>query len=277
MVCIACVLPASRVHAQSGVPVGSPFASSVVSYSPGSTPASGFTDPTTALGSPERFTGEGVFPTVVSPFNPAFGTDELVSIGEGGSLTLAFDQPIVDDPANPFGVDLIVFGNAGFADGSFPDGVVTDPALAFGLDEAQIEVSADGVGFVSLGSFTEGFAPTMGWLDSGPYDAAAGSVPTDFTKPVDPSLTLCNFANLDLAQIRAIYAGSGGGTGIDIAASGLGSVSFVRISVADDNDASTFLNAEIDAVAIVPAPAAAWALLGLGGLGLTRRARRCAG
>ena len=47
-----------------------PFADSVLAYDAGSNPAPGYTDPSSALGSPERFTGERVFPGVVSPFNP---------------------------------------------------------------------------------------------------------------------------------------------------------------------------------------------------------------
>ena len=58
-----------------------PFADQWIAYEPGENAAKGFTDPQTSLGSPERFTGEGIFPGVVSAFNPAFGTDEIVSIG----------------------------------------------------------------------------------------------------------------------------------------------------------------------------------------------------
>src|SRR2546423_14112086 len=64
------------------------YAAQVISYSPGTTPASGFTISSSALGEPERFTGEGVFPGVVSPFNPPFRPNEIVSIGEGGQITL---------------------------------------------------------------------------------------------------------------------------------------------------------------------------------------------
>ena len=86
-----------------------PFADTVVSYDAGSGGADGYTDPTAALGEPTRFTGEGVWPSVVSQFNPPFMPSELVSIGIGGELVLSFDEPVVDDPANPFGIDLIVF------------------------------------------------------------------------------------------------------------------------------------------------------------------------
>ena len=77
-----------------------PFADTVVSYDAGSGGADGYTDPTAALGEPTRFTGEGVWPSVVSQFNPPFMPSELVSIGIGGELVLSFDEPVVDDPAH---------------------------------------------------------------------------------------------------------------------------------------------------------------------------------
>ena len=96
------------------------WAVEVIDFDAGTTGTPGFDNPATALGEPERFTGEGVFPGVVSPFNPAFGTDELVSIGEGGHLTVRFDRPINNNGSHLFGVDLIIFGNGGFADSDFP-------------------------------------------------------------------------------------------------------------------------------------------------------------
>ena len=88
-----------------GAGFAGPYASTVVSFEAGSGGAVGYDDPTVALGPPERFTGEGVFPSVVSLASSPFGTDEIVSIGSGGHLTVAFDEPVLDDPANPFGVD----------------------------------------------------------------------------------------------------------------------------------------------------------------------------
>ena len=71
-----------------------PWADAVVAYSAGVDGNPAYADATTALGAPERFTGEGIFPGVVSPFNPAFGTDELVAIGRGGSLVAITTAPI---------------------------------------------------------------------------------------------------------------------------------------------------------------------------------------
>src|SRR5215216_4313944 len=64
------------------------YAAQVISYNQGATPSTGFTTASAALGEPERFTGESVFPGVVSPFNPPFRSNEIVSVGEGGQLTL---------------------------------------------------------------------------------------------------------------------------------------------------------------------------------------------
>ena len=72
-----------------------------------------FIDPTTALGEPTRFTSEPqLFGGAVTPFQSPFRANEVVSIGEGGRLVLEFDEPVVDDPANPFGIDLLIFGNS---------------------------------------------------------------------------------------------------------------------------------------------------------------------
>jgi len=222
---------------------GNPFADTVVSYDPGPSPSPGYTNPAAALGSPERFTGEGIFPSVVSPFSPPFGTDEIVSISPGGHLTLAFDEPITDDPNNLFGIDLLIFSNVGFIDGDYPNGVV---AGVFGDDGGVIEVSADGVTWHAItGVAANGLMPTMGYLDSGPYDATPGTQLTDFTRPVDPLLTLKHMLGLDLGGVRGLYRGSGGGTGVDIASTGLSSISFVRIS----NPAGAVENIEIDALA----------------------------
>lgn len=255
-------------HAHAG-----PFADSVWSFDPGLTPTPDFADPNAALGAPERFTGESSpFPGVVSPFNPAFGSDELFSIGEGGHLTLRFDEPIRDDPANPFGIDLILFGNGGFIDADYPNGTTLPNAAAFGLDTVRISVSADGSTFLPLGDFTEGLFPAMGFADAGAFDTAPGSVRTDFTKAVNPALTQPDFASKTLAEIAALYDGSAGGTPIDLAASGLAEVFFVRLEVPDDNDPNTALNAEIDALVRAPAPGTL-TLLGLSALGITRRRR----
>lgn len=94
-----------------------PFASEVVDISlnypdfPAHRPAPGqwvnhphFKDPDNALGAPN---GSTSVPSIVS----------LVSLGGfGGRIVLAFDHDVENNPANPMGLDAIVFGNGFWAE-----------------------------------------------------------------------------------------------------------------------------------------------------------------
>lgn len=234
---VLAIVVSTSTHARSD----DPYADEVIAYIQGSGAAPGYTTPQVVIGSPERFTGEGIFPSVVSPFNPAFGVDEIVSIGVGGSLTVRFNTPLTDDPNNLYGIDLLIFGNAGFIDDAFPSGVVGG---LFGNDGGVIEVSMDGANWRALPNvLAEGLAPALGYLDAGPYDEAPGSVLSDFTRPVDPLLQMPHFAGLTHPQLLALYRGSGGGVGVDIASIGLTEISYVRIS----NPSGGSMNVEIDA------------------------------
>lgn len=226
-----------------------PFADEVIAYEPGADADPAYSQPQSTLGSPERYTGEGIFPSVVSPFNPPWGTDEILSIGEGGSLVVRFDTPVTDDQANPFGVDLIVFGNAGFIDIAWPRGVVGG---VFGADGGVVEVSADGMDWEVIEDVTaDSIFPALGYLDAGPYDELPGRVESDFTRPVDPALTLNDFMSLTHEEVVGLYGGSGGGTGIDLASTGLDAISYVRIT----NPTGAPEPIEIDAFADVSAVA----------------------
>lgn len=106
-----------------------PFAMRVISYDP----APGqfvndpiFNDPDKALGMPQAG-------GIDVPNN-----DSVVSLGAlGGSITLAFDHAVLDDPLNPFGMDAIVFSNA-FWPGGDPEG--------HWAELATIEISFDANG-----------------------------------------------------------------------------------------------------------------------------------
>src|SRR5580765_5151487 len=89
----------------------SPFADAVVSYNPGIGFAPNFTHPAAALGQPSQVNPFGE-PT--DPFDPAYGTNQIVSIGAGGHLVVRFHTPILNHPNNLDGLDFTIFGNAGF-------------------------------------------------------------------------------------------------------------------------------------------------------------------
>lgn len=227
-----------------------PFATQALDYSPGVGAEPGYTgDSTVVLGSPERYTGElTAFPGDVTMFSSPFGTDEVLSVGAGGWITVGFDAPIVNDPSHPYGVDLIVFGNTffnlDFGDPNFPiTGISPEPGI--------VEVSTDGFDWRPLSCAADGLFPTQGYLDSGEFGFPAGSVPTDFLKPIDPTLTIGDFVGLTYSQALALYDGSGGGTPCDIAESGLASASFARVRVPEGATWST----EVDAFVRVPEPA----------------------
>ncbi len=222
----------------------SPYAVEVVDFEPGRGAVPGYDQPTAALGEPSRTTGWSWAPETVTPFQPAWLPTQIVSLGAAGSITLAFDHDVLDDPRNPFGVDLIVFGNAFCTDPSYPVGVCG----AFVAEGGRIDVSPDGLTWSTIPDLDADAAfPTMGYADSGPYDTSPGLEPTDFTRPVDPMLT-ASLAGMSHLDIRSVYDGSGGGVGIDLSTVGLPSIRFVRIV----NDAG-ITTPEIDAVADVAA------------------------
>jgi hypothetical protein len=245
--------------------MGTPYAVQVIDYYQGtglSGSEASFNDPATTLGLPSRHTPHDVFPSVVSVFSPPFLSSQLVSLGDGGYLTVQLGTPAINDPANPYGVDLIIFGNAGFRI-DFATLSTGDPAMLFGDGNGKVEVSADGISFFEVpGSLVDQLYPTQGYTDTGPFDALPGQNPTDFFRPVNPAFTLADFSAKSYSQILAMYDGSGGGLPIDIEAAvdaqgqpaGLTSISYVRVSHAGLG------GTQVDAFVVVPEPAAAFLL-----------------
>ncbi|MBK8913753.1 MAG: hypothetical protein IPM64_03965 [Phycisphaerales bacterium] len=233
-----------------------PWADQVISYASGSNFEVNNDNSATVLGAPERITGETLFdpwdwPATVTPFSTPYQRDEIVSVGAGGHLVVRFDEPIRNDAANPWGLDLILFGNGFFAD-TAPnfDGTV---AGLFGEGPFDVSVSFDGVEFFTIATgLNDGLFPMLAYRDvSGPYTSTPGLIPTDFRKPMNPSLTMADFMGLSFAQVLALYGESGGGIALDIAASGLAEAHYVRIDVPEDSS-----SVEFAAMAAVPEPGA---------------------
>ncbi|QOJ15638.1 MAG: hypothetical protein HRU75_13745 [Planctomycetia bacterium] len=246
---------AALAHAQD------PWADDVISYGPGSNFELNNDNPNTVLGAPERITGETVFdpwdfPATVTPFSTPYQRDEIVSVGAGGHLVVRFDEPIRNDPANPWGLDLILFGNGFFAD-TAPnfDGTV---AGLFGEGPFSVSVSLDGVEFFTIATnLNDGLFPMLAYRDvGGPYTSTPGLIPTDFRKPMNPALSLTDFMGLGFADVLALYGESGGGIALDIASSGLAEAHYVRIDVPEDA-----ASAEFAAMSAVPEPGAALLML----------------
>ena len=191
------------------------FADRVMSYEPGigfaveGSSGLGYTNANSALGSPSVET-PGEFGGPVTPFAPPYLREQLLSIGAGGHLILEFDPPIFNHPANPFGMDFILYGSAGFniTNNDYSGGGITDGSL-FGQasgDASRLSVSADGAIWHLL---DETLAPV-----------ADGLFPSDgkgrFGSPVNPLLRPADFAGVDLSQIRQLYQNAAGGTSYDL-------------------------------------------------------------
>ncbi len=201
----------------------SPFASSVVNYNPGAGISAGYANSSVVIGQPS--TGTATHPLSVTPCSPASGTNQILAIASGGSLTVRFEPPIVSSaPGNPYGVDFLIFGNSYFVEGS--NGAATGQVYSDPC-EATVSVSSDGATFYEL---NPALAPQLN--DLYPTDGSG-----NFQIPANPALT--DFTNLTLAQIRSLYAGSAGGTGYEIEwaqdassnSAPLYEVSYVRIDV----------------------------------------------
>ena len=199
----ACALFANTTLAQNN-------AARVVSYNPGVEYSAGFTNTSAVLGDISRV---NPFSDAVEPFNPPYGTAQILSIGEGGSVTIQFAEPVGNHSRNPFGVDFMIFGNSGFIITNDFDpntfdwiGVPATDGSMFGANPGttRVLVSRDGSRFYELAG-----APTVDVLF--PTDGAG-----DATTPVNPTLTAADFAGATVADIRAVYDGSAGGAGYDI-------------------------------------------------------------
>jgi hypothetical protein len=267
----------------------SPFATQVVS-STGLNATGLYDDPASVLGKPTtRFDGsfggapdphrakliEGIF-----NYGPGGPSDKLLTtISAGQQVTVRFDHRVEDDPANPFGLDLIVFGNAffgGTAGSGFPSETtnLNTFTLAGSLfaEPMKVSVSQDGLNFVTFdaGPFADGLFPTNAYR----WDRAAArwtDEEADFTKPVNPTLRPADFAGKSAADALDLYNGSAGGTGFDLAAIGLPWIEYVRVE-----GTTGFAGGEIDAfadVAPVPEPAGV-AMVAVAGVLLCRRRRR---
>ncbi|MDP6547077.1 MAG: PEP-CTERM sorting domain-containing protein [Phycisphaerae bacterium] len=276
------------------------FAVEVVSYDAGTTPASRSywrdVDPwdigrtevldhsSVALGKPTGFVDEPFHTfsegSIVSPFSPAANEDQIVSIGEGGHLTLRLENYADVDDLNDT-VEIGLFTNLGLSDVGWPNGQAGDPAGPFGpADGVTVDVSYDGLAWTPLGSITPNI-PTNVWTDAtGPYaESTVGLTEADFSEPFTG--TLSDFDGKTYAEIKALLGGSAGGYWLDLSSTGLSEVGYIRFSVADDGEAGTSLNFELDAVsvasghigAVTPEPCSL-GLLALAGMCLLRRRRK---
>ena len=198
--------PSTSGSGAGGADPCSPFVGSVVDVTYG--PGAGF--------------GQDAFPQIVMG-PPRGGGDnqgslDVLSLGDGGVITLAFgDETIVDGP----GPDFIVFENPFYAGGN-PDAVFAELAT--------VAVSDDGTTWTSFPctALEAPFGSCAGWH---PVEANPGSNHVD---PTDPNVA--------------------GGDAFDLADIGVTAAKYVRITDRIDQPSMSF---DLDAVALVHSTCAA--------------------
>lgn len=201
-----------------------------------------YNDPSVTLGRPTTWDDEDLtfpfFPQPaypVTPATPAYGEKKLLTLQssnpEDAFVTIKFDHNVVDDPMNPFGLDLIVFGNSAFTGvGGTSYGAETDPdtytfANAGGFNEpGSVEVSQDGKTWYRFetGRYCDDF-PTLGYVfDAERPDKTLFAAnewwgkKADACRPVDPRVSWKSAAGLTCGEMARRFNGSAGGTGFDI-------------------------------------------------------------
>ena len=259
----------------------SPYAFNVVEFESDPDFTRGYDFPEAALGRPAPQTpadhDHGLLPVPLTPFMPAWGTGNIVSLCDyedlPGYITIEFDHPVVDDPNNPWGLDFIVFGNSFYSYGGADyltgfenptnavvgDGMVAEPGI--------VEVSQDGTTWFTSPSRldADALAPTLGYkLD--PENANTNlfegnkwwGAKADPTYPVPPHGEGFIAQGTSLAQIATWYNGSAGGAAFDISEldlpathNGVKWFRYVRITNSNPDLGAGLSSCEIDAVADV--------------------------
>jgi hypothetical protein len=225
---------ACAAHAQT-------FASQVESFSGlGKNPL--YNDPNAMLGKSTLWNrdtfGGGPLERVATSIGYApWGTDDndnnvITSIPNGGEVIVSFDDPIVDDPLNWFGMDFTVYGNSSFLTSGFIEWntnleniTIAGPEVF--AEPTEVSVSPD---LVNWYTYTTTFADDLFPTQAFEWDFVNSTWGTemDWTKPVDPSLTGEDFDGLSVAGGIALYQGSAGGTSFDLGESGFSSIRYIR-------------------------------------------------
>jgi hypothetical protein len=177
---------------------------------------------------------------------------------------LKLGRKVYDDPNNPYGVDLIVYGNSFFSPTGVTSPVDNDTDLnTTGLGSGYyghqtiVSVSQDGSTWYAFTNDAALFPDNAyRWDDANVSWTAEEMNPT---KPLNPSITGASLGGLTVAGALDQFAGASGGTGYDLKESGLPWIQFVRIQPTPGNytviDAIAAVNSTVvgDALSLTPA------------------------
>ncbi len=232
-------------------------------------PATWFYDPFGAIsgGTTNRRVKLVEAPFSTAPTNSGLITPNLIlTLGAGSEVIVRFAQPIHDNTAHPYGIDLLVFGNSFFTPNQFVNESTDMGAclLSGTIFSEPLKISVS-PGFTGQLGEVAGQPDTWPWyrFDNGPY--ADSAFPThaykwnratsnwsneamDFTKPVNLAMrAIFSAGGITAADAIDLYDGSGGGTGFDLRESGFAWIQYVKVEGIDPD----FSDGEVDAFAAV--------------------------
>ncbi len=225
----------------------SPYASSVISFTQGPWAEDDYGDPSVVLGAPPSAdTYDWPISISYGPWEPS----EVVSLGHCGSLTIAFDHQVMNNPADvEYGIDFLIFSNTFFSTDYEGDGRI----LGAYFEPAKIEVSQDGITFYEIANT---FADQLY-----PYTSSKGN----FVHATPPGI---EYLNRQPADVEDDYLTGCGGTQVDISnaiGATLDWIMYVRVTDIDDDGMADI----VGFADVVPEPATMIMLLA--GIGLLRR------
>ncbi len=238
------------------------FAVQVVSAS-NLDPASPYNDPSAVLNRPTLNFIDAVdfYPTVITdrvslidpPFNVAPDNQNVITeVSGNGQITVKLGRKVYHNPTNPYGTDFIIYGNSFFIPSGLSD-LVSD---ATDLNTAQKSSAING--YATLVSISEddtnwySFTNTPLLFPDNAYrwddtNASWTDEQMNPTKPLNP-LIYTNTVSQSIANGLDQFMGASGGTGYNLAASGLPWIQFVRVE--PDNGVNPYYTV-IDAIAAV--------------------------
>ena len=232
------------------------WAVEVIEYVKGSnchTNYPGYTNAMVALGHAATTTSNGIVDVTFA----AWKNTEIVSIGDGGHLTLKMGAKVFDydDSLHPYGVDLIVYGNAFFVTIDW-NNKYFEEWYQFAGEPAEIWLSQDSSNWFKTSDtniLADSFFPTQS------IDIEGN--PSDYFYPVNPALLTNDWTNLEDNHIPwsytntvIAYEGAAGGAPVNLSIledehgnpTNLIWIQFVKII-----DTYNSVATEIDAVAAV--------------------------
>ncbi len=209
----------------------------------------------------------------------------------GAQIVVEFDEPITNDPHNPYGMDFVVHGNPFFATGNmvYKDSNMNSYLLssyggmgAGAVFEERVTISVaqslEGPWYTYTTTFGDWFFPTqpVAWDREAinPNTGSAGDwtdQEQDWTKPVNPALadlaseaaavgssTWGYFGNRSVADALDLYSGSAGGTSLDLAESGFEWIKYVKFTDPDNKQGEICGVADVAPISIGDKQSMCW-------------------